>query len=110
MDATGTIGTSGNSEARDRLMGDLKMVIRDAEDLLKNTGQQTGEGFKAAKAKFETTLHTAKTEMSKLEESLVTKTKDAVRATDEYVTGHPWQAVGISACVGVICGMLIARR
>ena len=37
-------------------------------------------------------------------------TKEAARATDEYVHEHPWQAVGAAAGVGFLIGMLIARR
>ena len=99
-----------NNDSREKLMGDLKIVIKDAEELLRNTGHQTSESFKAARAKFETTLETAKTELIRVEESLVEKTKDAAYATDRYVKAHPWQSVGLGACVGVIFGLLIARR
>ncbi len=100
---------SGN-DARDKLMGDLKIVIKDAEELLKNTGHQTGEGFKVAKAKFENTLQQAKTELNKMEETLLAKTKQAAQATDRYVNENPWQSVGLAASVGLICGLLIARK
>ena len=49
-----------SSNARDKMMGELKSVIKDAENLLNNTEQQAGEGFKSARAKFESTLKTAK--------------------------------------------------
>ncbi len=38
------------------------------------------------------------------------RSKEAARATDEYVHDHPWQAVGVAAGVGFLLGMLIARR
>ena len=34
----------------------------------------------------------------------------AAAATDEYVNAQPWTAVGISAAVGLILGLLLARR
>ena len=36
--------------------------------------------------------------------------KAAAQATDDYVHAHPWKAVGLAAAIGVIVGMLIARR
>ena len=30
--------------------------------------------------------------------------------TDAYVHEHPWRAIGIAGAVGVLIGMLIARR
>ena len=34
-------------QSRDKLMSDLRVVIRDAEELLAHTGQQAGEGHHA---------------------------------------------------------------
>jgi ElaB/YqjD/DUF883 family membrane-anchored ribosome-binding protein len=96
--------------ARDQLMTDLKTVIQDAEAWLRHGGQLTGEEFQAAKAKFEQTLSSAKADLIRLEEAVVVKTKEAAKATDEYVHENPWQAVGIGAAVGVLVGLLISRR
>ncbi|XYJ09841.1 DUF883 family protein [Telluria sp. B2] len=94
--------------ARDQLMADLKTVIQDAEAWLRHGGQLTGDELKAAKEKFERTLGAAKEGLVNLE--VVEKTKVAARATDEYVKENPWKAVGLGAAVGVVIGMLIARK
>ncbi|GGC79472.1 hypothetical protein GCM10011396_28400 [Undibacterium terreum] len=91
-------------------MSDLNQIIKDAEALLQTSEQQTGEGFKAAKAKFEATLKNAKEEVIRLEEAVVTRTKDAARATDEYVKDNPWQSAGVAAGVGLLIGLLIGRK
>ena len=44
------------------------------------------------------------------EAALLARTRAAAKATDEYVHGHPWQAIGIAASVGVVVGLLIGRR
>jgi ElaB/YqjD/DUF883 family membrane-anchored ribosome-binding protein len=95
---------------RDQLMNDLKSVIQDAEAWLRNGGQLTGEELKAAKAKFERTLVNAKADLVRLEEAVVEKTKEAAKATDEYVHENPWKAIGIGAGVGLVLGLLISRR
>lgn len=105
MNATDKVGQS-----RDKLMADLRAVIRDTEELLANTGQQAGEGFKHAKAKIEASLEAAKEELAVAQEVVVAKTKEAVQTTDEYVKAHPWQAVGTAAALGVILGFLISRK
>lgn len=97
-------------QSRDKLMADLRVVIRDAEDLLANTGQQAGEGFKAAKEKIESSLKVAKDGLSSAQDVVVAKTKEAAQTTDEYVKAHPWQAVGTAAALGVILGFLISRK
>ena len=96
--------------ARDQLMNDLKSVIQDAEAWLRHGGQLTGEEFQAAKAKFEKTLTNAKADLIRLEEAVVEKTKEAAKATDEYVHENPWKSVCIGAGVGLMLGVLISRR
>jgi ElaB/YqjD/DUF883 family membrane-anchored ribosome-binding protein len=96
--------------ARDQLLSDLKTVIQDAEAWLRHSGHLTGEEFKVAKAKFERTLVKAKDDIIRLEEAAVEKAKVAAKVTDEYVKENPWKAVGLGTAVGVVIGMLIARK
>ena len=94
---------------KEKLMHDLNQVIRDAEELLKNTEQQTDDGFKSAKAKFESTLKNAKADLSRVEELVITRTKEAAQATDVYVKENPRQSAGIAAGIGLLVGLLISR-
>lgn len=99
-----------DGQTSDKLIDNLKVVVRDAEDMLRNTGQQMDEGYKAARAKFESTLSIAKSELSTLEERLMAETRDAMEATDRYVQENPWQAVGAGALAGLVIGLLLGRR
>ena len=96
-------------EHREQLMNDLNLVIRDAEELLKNTEQHGSEGFQSAKARFEKTLRNAKAEVERIEDLVVTRTREAAKATDVYVKENPWQSAGIAAGVGLLVGLLIGR-
>ena len=95
---------------RDQLVNDLKTVISDAESWLRNGGQLTGDELKAAKAKFEQTLSSAKEGLAEYQQTVVEKTKEAARVTDEYVHDNPWKSVGLGAAIGVVVGLLISRR
>ena len=101
---------SSVEQHKENLKQDLNNVIRDAEELLKNSEQQASEGYKSAKIKFENTLRNAKAEVTRLEDIVITKTKEAARATDGYVKENPWQSAGIAAGIGLLLGMLIARK
>ena len=98
------------SSTRDKLLDDLKTVVSDAEQWLRQGSHLTGEDFAAAKDKFERTLRTAKDDLVKLEETVVEKTKQAAKATDEYVHDNPWKSVGLGVAIGVVIGMLVARK
>ena len=45
-----------------------------------------------------------------LQDATLEKGKELVDSADNYVRENPWQAVGLAAAVGVLIGMLIARK
>jgi ElaB/YqjD/DUF883 family membrane-anchored ribosome-binding protein len=94
----------------DRLMSDLKLVIADAEALLKSTGGDVGEAMADARGRIEARLAEAKAHLLQLQQSATQQAKAAGRAADDYVHHHPWQAVGIAAGIGLVVGLLIGRR
>lgn len=96
--------------SKDKLVQDLKIVIADAEELLRATASQAGEKAAQAREKIQDSLHKAKIKLAEAEEVVIDKTKQAARATDEYVHEHPWRAVSVAAGIGLIIGMLISRR
>ncbi len=102
--------TTAPEVTKEKLISDFKVVVADAEALLKASAGQGGEALAAVRARVGDSLAIAKTKMLEAEEELLEKTKAAAKATDEYVHDHPWHAVGIAAGVGLVIGMLIGRR
>lgn len=94
---------------RDKLLEELRLVVANAEDLLQTTANQAGEGVANARARIQENLKVVKNRLHAAEASVVQHTRHAAKATDQYVHANPWQAIGISACAGVIIGMLIKR-
>jgi len=96
--------------SKDKLVADMKVVIADAEELLKATASAAGDRVSAARTRMEDSLHTARVKLAEAQEVVVDKAKAAARATDDYVHDHPWQAIGIAAGLGFAIGMLVNRR
>ena len=96
--------------SRDKLVSDLKVVMADAEELLRITASQAGEKASAARERIQASLSVAKAKLSDTERAMVDQTKVVAKATDEYVHQNPWAAVGIAAAVGLVLGVLISRR
>jgi len=96
--------------SREKLVADMRVVIADAEELLRATAGQAGEKVAAARARIQDSLDAAKIKLAQLSEAGAEKAKAAARATDDYVHDHPWHAVGIAALVGLVLGTLISRR
>lgn len=98
------------SAQKDKLMTDIQLVIADAEELLRMTAGQAGEGAAELRGRVEGRLEQAKAELTHLQEVAVAKAKDAGHVTDEFVHENPWKAIGAAAGVGLVIGMLISRR
>jgi len=102
-----------NSEAsinREKLLQDFKIIVADAEELLRATASAAGEKAAVARERFQDSLHRAKVKLAEAEDVLLNSTKQAARVADEYVRESPWRAVGIAAGVGLLLGLLIGRR
>ncbi|VVE46759.1 membrane protein [Pandoraea pneumonica] len=91
-------------------MTDIKTVLADAEDLLKQAANTTGERASELSDKALALLKQAKEKASDVQVVVVEKSKQAARVTDDYVHDHPWQAVGIAAGIGVVVGLLLNRK
>lgn len=95
---------------KDKLIADLRVVIADAEELLKATANQAGEKVDELRARVRENLANARLKLADAEAAVIDKTRAAARATDDYVHDHPWKSVGVAAGVGFVIGLLIGRR
>lgn len=94
---------------KEKLMQDLRVVVADAEELLRATAGQAGEKVAAARERIQDNLVVVKDRLAQAEQAVVVKARQAANATDEYVRENPWRAAGIAAGVGLVVGMLISR-
>lgn len=95
---------------KEQLIADFKVVVADAEALIKATATTGGEALANLRSKAEDSLAVAKSKMADAQDSLVEKSKAAAAVTDKYVHDNPWKAIGVSAGIGLIIGLLIGRR
>jgi ElaB/YqjD/DUF883 family membrane-anchored ribosome-binding protein len=100
-------GENANSE---KLIGDLKTLVADAEELLKATASQAGEKIAVARQKIEQSLVEGKKALADAETTLVKKSKECAEIADDYVRENPWSAVGVAASIGLVIGLLIRNK
>ena len=95
---------------KDKLMADLRIMIADAEELLRVTADQAGGAASEVRSRIQSRLDSARQELTQLQEAAVAKVKAAGHAADEYVHENPWKSVGVAAGIGLVIGLLIGRR
>jgi ElaB/YqjD/DUF883 family membrane-anchored ribosome-binding protein len=98
-----------DERSTEKLMGDLKTLIGDAEELLKATTSQAGEKVAAARQKIEQSLIEGKKALADAEKIVIERSKEYADIADDYVRENPWSAVGIAAGAGLILGLLMRR-
>ncbi|EGK70590.1 MAG: DUF883 domain-containing protein [Methyloversatilis sp.] len=99
-----------NTVTKEKLVSDLKVVIADAEELLRVTANQAGEKVGELRVRMQENLTSARHKLADAEAALKEKSREVARATDDYVHEHPWKSIGVAAGVGLLVGLLIGRR
>ena len=93
-------------ESTEKLLQDLKAVVRDGEELLKAGAKDLGEKGMAARDRLAAALQTARETGRKLEEQAVM----GVKAAERLIRQHPYESIGIAFGIGMVIGVLVNRR
>jgi len=93
-----------------KLMDDLKAVAADAEALMAATAGEASEKVREARARAGEALKRARSRLGDVEQELKTRASAAVGEADRYVHENPWPVIAAAAGIGVLIGILLARR
>ncbi|WP_397448484.1 YqjD family protein [Pseudomonas sp. NA-150] len=93
-------------QIKDQAFSELQSLIEDSEKLLKDSAALVGEDAETLRAQLSLKLKQALESVTSVRE----RTQPAVEATENYIGGHPWQTVAISAGFGLVVGLLLGRR
>ena len=96
----------GIEQSTEKLMQDLKAVVRDGEELLRAGAHELGERGMAARERLAAALEAAKETRRRLEQ----RARESLKTTDRVVREHPYQSIGIAFGVGLLIGVLINRK
>ncbi|MBC7781670.1 MAG: DUF883 domain-containing protein [Proteobacteria bacterium] len=96
--------------SQEKLVGDFRTLITDADQLMKSIASASGEGMSVARDRFASQLESAKHSYEETERALRARVENATDATAQYVSRNPIQAVAIAAAVGLVLGMLTRHR
>lgn len=95
---------------KERLAADVNAVLVDAEELLRQAAQATGDEAKELRGRAQAAILRAKDAMLEFEHRAMAQTKAAAHATDDWVHEHPWTALGIAAGLAFLVGLAVNRK
>ena len=96
--------------ARERVVADLKSLVRDSEDLLKATVGDVSEKAKEARSRLTAALERAKETCEEMQDQTVATARASAQKADTVIRGHPYESLGIAVGIGLLIGVLVARR
>ena len=89
---------------------DMKSLVQDAQDLFREATSATGLKADELRGKGMVLLETAMSKAQDVQAAAVETGKELATNADDYVHENPWRAVAVSATVGMLVGLLIARK
>ena len=101
-----TASQAAEEQIKDQAFSELQALIEESDKLLKSSASLVGEEAETLRAQIALKLQQALDSVSSVRD----RTKPAVEATENYIGGHPWQTVAISAGFGLVVGLLLGRR
>ena len=96
--------------ARQRVMADLKSLVRDSEDLLKATAGDVSEKAKEVRTRISSALERAKETCEQLQEQTADTARAAAKKADTAIRTHPYESIGVAFGVGLLIGVLVTRK
>lgn len=95
---------------RERVLDDLRALTNDAETLLKVTASDLSDKARDARTRLSATLERAKNTCVGVQEQTITAAKKAARKADTVVRTHPYESIGVGLGLGLLIGVLVARK
>jgi ElaB/YqjD/DUF883 family membrane-anchored ribosome-binding protein len=95
-----------SNSTSDNLRAELKSLADTLEEVLQSSTDKPKAELDKLRSKAEDT----RSRLGDTGEKLASQTKEIAGKADDYVHDKPWTGIGIGAAVGLVIGVLIARR
>ena len=99
-----------NNVTKDQILSDMRVVVGDLESMLKATANSADADVRALSERLRDRLSVAKSRLLDAEHAMLERGRQLARTTDDYVHQHPWSSIGAAAGIGLLLGVVIARR
>ncbi len=90
----------------DKLITDLKRLVSDSEELLHATKDAAGDKAHEVRERLADALESAKRSCRRLEDKAI----EGAKTADRTIRDHPYQSIGIALGVGLVIGVLVAKK
>ncbi len=92
-----------------KIVDDLRVLLRDSEEMLRLAANVPGEGVDVLRGKLGTHVESLQSTLGDAQQNAQRRYRAATVNTERYVRRNPWRSIGIAAGVGFLLGALSAR-
>lgn len=85
---------------------DLKSLVRDAEEILAQVGDDASDEVVELRKRMRAAIKDNQLNLDELRK----QAREKLESCDEYVHSHPYHSLGIAAAVGAVVGILVSSR
>lgn len=89
---------------------DMRTLVREAQELFREATSMTGDKADELRTRGMALLDAAASKAQEMQAVALETGKEVAQTTDAFVKENPWKAVALSAGIGLLVGMLIARK
>jgi len=93
-----------------KLVTDFKVLIDDAEGLIKASATEAGSRIGGLRHRLEKRLEERKNALTRANKTWLETVEDAKMQTESYLREHAWAALLLAVGVGALLGMLVRRK
>ncbi|MEX3897338.1 YqjD family protein [Paraburkholderia sp. BR10954] len=92
-----------------KIVEDLRVLLRDSEEMLRLAANVPGEGVDALRDRLGTHVETLQSALGDAQRNVHRRYREAAVSTEHYVRHNPWRSLALAAGAGFLLGVLIAR-
>ncbi|MBS0544701.1 MAG: DUF883 family protein [Proteobacteria bacterium] len=98
------------ADVQGTLVRDLKRLVGDAEDLLREVANTGVDEIALARSRIDGRVAEAKARLGDARIAVAERARGAADATNEYVRENPWRVLAIAAVAGLVVGAILRRH
>lgn len=98
-----------NDVTTQRLISDVKVLIDDAEELLRATADQTGERIVELRQRLQRKIEEGRNALVAQENEWRQKAEQVRARSENYLRENIWTTVAMAAGIGMLLGLLLRR-
>lgn len=95
---------------REELTNEIRDILKNAEELFNETSDSSTEEYKKLKNRLSAQFDDVKDRFANLKDDTIDNARHVAKQTDTLVQDNPYKAITVAGVVGLLLGVLVARR